>query len=102
MRGGSTAGQSGRNCDAYFVACAGAALLCFAPVSNRHVRGGGAFETERQENRQRPAAGNPSSGAARSSETRFQPALPGGTNSRIFVAGNAARCRFFETRLRPG
>jgi len=45
MRGGSSPGQSGRNCDAHFVACGGAAILRFAPVSNCRVRGGGGFET---------------------------------------------------------
>src|SRR6266566_8906845 len=102
VRGGSSPGQSGRNGDADFVACSGAAILRFAPVSNCDVGGGGGLETKRQENSERSVSGCPSSSVARSSEARFQPALPGGPNPRILVAGNAARCGFFETCLRPG
>src|SRR5260370_30086029 len=94
------AGQSRRNSDAHLVAGGGEALLRFAPVSNRDARGGGRLETRRQENRQRSVAGAAPSGAARSSEAWFQSSLPGGPHPRIFVAGNAAGCRFFETRLR--
>jgi len=56
----------------------GGVLATSCTSSNPHAHGGG-FETRRQENRQRSASGCPSSSPARSSEARFQPALPGGT-----------------------